>query len=81
MKINTPANEDGELDCWIEGVKRGEFRRINWRQTETLKLNKVWLTLWLEAGDFAGNGGGETRTVWYDDVIVATEYIGPMAGK
>jgi hypothetical protein len=81
VKVNTPANEDGELDCWIDGVKRGEFRGINWRQTETLKLNKVWLTLWLETGAFAENGGGDTRTAWYDDVVVATEYSGPMVRK
>ncbi|MFN0127171.1 MAG: hypothetical protein ACKV19_10865 [Verrucomicrobiales bacterium] len=78
VKINTAAKDDGELDCWIDGEKRGEFRGINWRETETLKLNQVWLTLWLEPEDYERNGGGESRTAWYDDVVVATKYIGPM---
>ena len=81
VKINTPEREDGELDCWIDGVQRGRFRNINWRQAESLKLNKVWLTLWLEADSYAESGGGTTRTVWYDDVVVANQYIGPMAKK
>ena len=81
VKINTPEREDGELDCWIDGVQRGRFRNINWRQAESLKLNKVWLTLWLEADSYAESGGGTTRTVWYDDVVVAKQYIGPMAKK
>ena len=81
VKINTPAREAGELDCWINGVQRGEFRGINWRQAESLKLNKVWLTLWLENESYQQSGGGATRTVWYDDVVVATEYIGPVTTK
>jgi hypothetical protein len=81
VKINTPAQDDGELDCWIDGKKCGEFRAINWRETESLKLNKAWLTLWLEADNYDQSGGGTTRTVWYDDVVVATQYIGPVGGR
>lgn len=81
VKTNTPERDDGELDCWIGGVKSGEFRRINWRSAESLKLNKVWLTLWLENNEFIQNGGGTTRTVWYDDVVIATQYIGPVRGS
>lgn len=77
VKANAAGKDDGELDCWIDGTKRGEFRNINWRSTDTLKINKVQLSLWLEASSYARSGGGETRTVWYDDVIVATKYIGP----
>lgn len=81
VKVNTPDRDDGELDCWIDGIKRGEFRGIHWRQAESLKINKVWLTLWLEKDAYDQSGGGATRTVWYDDVVVATEYIGPKTTR
>ena len=79
VKTNTPDREDGELDCWIDGKKHGEFRKINWRSVDTLKVNKVQLSLWLEAQSYTRAGGGTTRTVWYDDIVVATTYIGPKA--
>lgn len=81
VKVNTPGREDGELDCWIDGVKRGEFRGINWRSAESLKLNQISLSLWLEHDSYERSGGGTTRTVWYDDVVVATKYIGPIRRK
>lgn len=77
VKANTAGKDDGELDCWIDGQKCGAFRGINWRSTESLKVNKVSLSLWLEATAYARAGWGTTRTVWYDDVVVATRYIGP----
>lgn len=67
------------MDCWIDGKKCGEFRDINWRSTDALKVNKVQLSLWLEPASYARTGGGTTRTVWYDDVVVATQYIGPRS--
>jgi len=81
VKSNTPGREDGELDCWIDGVRRGEFRGINWRSAETLKVNQVSLSQWLEDRAYADSGGGDTRTVWYDDVVVATKYVGPKTDK
>ena len=45
---------------------------------ESLKLNQVDLALYLPTAGFDTAGGGDTRTVWYDDVVVATEYIGPI---
>ncbi|MFN4258794.1 MAG: hypothetical protein ACK4RK_05820 [Gemmataceae bacterium] len=77
VKANTAGRDDGELDCWIDGKKCGEFRGINWRSTDALKVNKIQLSLWLEGQAYERNGGGTTRTVWYDDVVVATKYIGP----
>lgn len=79
VKANTAGEADGELDCWIDGEKRGEFRDIEWRAVDDLKINKVWLSLWLEKGQYERHGGGTTRTVWYDDVVVATHYIGPKS--
>ncbi len=79
VKANTAGQPDGELDCWINGEQRGEFREINWRAVDSLKINKVQLSLWLEPEKYDRTGGGTTRTVWYDDVVVATQYIGPKS--
>lgn len=79
VKANAAGTQDGELDCWIDGQKCGEFRDIDWRSTNDLKVNKVQLSLWLEPSAYQRSGGGTTRTVWYDDVVVATEYIGPQS--
>lgn len=81
VKANTAGKDDGELDCWIDGAKCGEFRGIDWRSTDALKVNKVQLSLWLEPASYARAGGGTTRTVWYDDVVVATRYIGPKSDR
>lgn len=80
VKANTPGREDGELDGWVDGVKRGSFRGINWRSAESLKVNQVSLSQWLEERGYEA-GGATTRTVWYDDVIVATKYIGPKKAR
>ncbi len=77
VKANSAGQDNGELDCWIDGQHCGEFREINWRSTDSLKVNKVQLSLWLEPSGYARAGGGTTRTVWYDDIVVATQYIGP----
>jgi hypothetical protein len=77
VKANRTGQQDGELDCWVDGVRRGSFRDIAWRSAETLKVNQVSLSLWLEERAYEASGGGTTRTLWYDDVVVATRYIGP----
>jgi hypothetical protein len=79
VKANAAGKADGELDCWVDGNKCGEFREIDWRSTNDLKVNKVQLSLWLEPASYARAGGGTTRTVWYDDVVVATKYVGPKS--
>jgi len=81
VKANQAGKENGELDCWVDGRHCGQFRGINWRSTDSLQVNKVLLSLWLEPATYARSGGGETRTVWYDDIVVATRYIGPMKIK
>ena len=79
VAVGKAGKDNGELDCWIDGKKCGEFRDINWRSTDALKVNKVQLSLWLDPASYTRTGGGTTRTVWYDDVVVATQYIGPKS--
>jgi hypothetical protein len=51
------------------------FEGYRWRTVPELNVNYVWLYTYTE------QPAGHRIRVWYDDVIVATEYIGPLAVK
>ena len=47
---------------------------VNWRTTNDLKLNTFWLMHYVTKA-FTSN---PVNTVYFDDVAVAREYIGPI---
>lgn len=49
------------------------FPGFNWRTTEELNINFVWLYVYITKGTT-----GHVNNVWFDDVVLATEYIGPL---
>ncbi len=49
------------------------FEGFRWRTTEDLKLNFVWLYVYITEAE-----SGHVSRVWFDDVVVATDYIGPI---
>ncbi len=48
------------------------FEGFRFRTVESLKANFVWLYVYITAGT-----PGHANRVWFDDVVVAKEYIGP----
>jgi hypothetical protein len=48
------------------------FEGFRWRTVPELNVNYVWLYVYTE------KPAGHRIKVWFDDVVVATEYIGPM---
>jgi hypothetical protein len=50
------------------------FEGFRWRTAKELNVNYVWLYVYTSKPD------GHRIKVWFDDVVVATEYIGPLAG-
>ncbi|MFN3484510.1 MAG: hypothetical protein ACK44W_03385, partial [Planctomycetota bacterium] len=62
-----------------------EFRGIRWRSTDLLKLNSFWLQYDVDERTPAHNRDPEPASrvyeVWFDDVVLATEYIGPVRGR
>jgi len=48
------------------------FEGFRWRTVPELNVNYVWLYVYTE------KEAGHRIRVWYDDVVVATEYIGPL---
>jgi hypothetical protein len=51
------------------------FEGFRWRTVPELNVNCVWLYVYTE------KPAGHRIKVWFDDVVVATDYIGPIAEK
>ena len=71
VRANTPGERDGRVAFWVDGVLRGDFPNLRLRNVDTLKVNNIHLSSY--ASRIRPN-----QTLWYDDVVVATSYIGPQ---
>ena len=71
VKANTPGQADGEQAFWVDGQLIGRFTGIRWRDTPDLKINDFWLMLYV-------HNSPKINRVWFDDVALGTEYIGPV---
>jgi hypothetical protein len=72
VKANTPGLRDGRIAFWVDGVLSADFPNLRLRDTADLKIDRVDISL-------HGNGGIlATTKKWYDNLVVAKSYIGPM---
>jgi hypothetical protein len=72
LKANTPGQRDGRITLWVDGELIADFPNLRLRDIDTLTIDRFNLSL--HAGS---NPAGVTRK-WYDNVVAATSYIGPM---
>jgi hypothetical protein len=73
VKANTPGLRDGRIALWLDGAIIADFPNLRLRDTTDLKIDRVGISL-------HGNGGIlATSKKWYDNVVVAKSYIGPMS--
>ena len=71
VQANTPGKRDGRIAFWIDGKLMGDFPNLRFREIENLKPNRVGFGLYTDNQNISSN-----VTMWFDDVVVATEYIG-----
>ena len=64
VKANTPGKNDGKL--------ASRFPNLNFRSISTLKLDKAVVMLHAKHSE-------RVNKKWYDNVVIARQYIGPMA--
>ncbi|MGI9305157.1 MAG: hypothetical protein ACR2RB_20995 [Gammaproteobacteria bacterium] len=74
VQANTPGARDGRIAVWIDGALVAEFPNLRLRSVATLK-NKLAVI-----GTWASQAHAD-KSMWFDDVVVATRYIGPMAPR
>jgi hypothetical protein len=66
VRINTPGQKDGRQVFWVDGIQRGTWSGLSFRETEALQLNAVQLT-------FSASGGvPDAQELHVDDVVVRT---------
>lgn len=71
LQLNTPGQADGRMAFWIDGLPALEVDGMRWRDVPELQLNKAWLMHYIAAGD-----ADQSNPVWFDDMVVSTDYIG-----
>jgi hypothetical protein len=77
LKHNTPRLPNGEQAWWIDGRLLGHWRGINWRKTESLKANALTLESYV-TDRWTKN---PTNIVYFDNVVIARDYVGPVGDK
>lgn len=81
LKCNTdPDKADGEQALWVDGKEVGRWRGIRWRKDNDLKVNGLWMLYYITETAAEQNRVENPRKVnrvWFDDIVVATSYIGP----
>lgn len=70
QELNEPGKADGELTAWVDGQLYHHYKRFRWRTTSALKLKRFGLDIYVHQAT-------QDNTVWYDDVVLSTGYIGP----
>jgi acetyl esterase/lipase len=72
LQANDVNERNGRIACWLDGKLIADFLNLRLRDSETLKINFAALDLHI------GSNRARVNKKWYDDVVIATSYIGPM---
>jgi hypothetical protein len=72
VKANTPGQRDGRIACWLDGKLLADLPNLRFRDVATLKIERIGI------GIYMANNALRVNKKWYDDVVAATSYIGPL---
>ncbi|MFC1650330.1 polysaccharide lyase [Candidatus Latescibacterota bacterium] len=73
VMLNTPDKRDGRIALWIDGKIVGDWHNIRFRTVNSLKADQLWFSTY-------SSQIHENKIIWFDDIVAATSYIGPMTG-
>jgi hypothetical protein len=74
VAANAPGGSDGRVAFWVDGELKADFPGLRFRSVNSLNANTVIMGTW--SSEYYAN-----QTLWYDDIVAATSYIGPMTGE
>lgn len=73
VRANTVGQRDGRIACWVDGELVADFPNLRMRDIESLKMDNLGIGGYIRPNTLRAN------KIWYDDVVAATSYIGPIA--
>lgn len=72
--MNTPKNNDGILQCWLNGELALDIRDLRYRDTPNLKIDSLYFSTF-----FGGNDSSwatqKDEKIFFDDIIISTKPI------
>jgi hypothetical protein len=72
LKANTAGQRDGRIACWVDGKLIADWPNLRLRDFNSLKIDCFGVALYINPNNIRAN------KKWFDDVVAATSYIGPM---
>jgi hypothetical protein len=72
VKANTPGERDGRVAVWVDGKVAIYFPNLRLRDVESLKMDYVQIGMYIQKMKHPAT------KKWYDNVVAATSYIGPV---
>lgn len=70
VKCSSVGKSDGELAAWIDGKLYLHYTGLKWRSSPDVKLKRFSLDNYVHRAT-------KDNTVYFDDVVLSTGYIGP----
>lgn len=67
VKLNSPGHENASQSFWIDGVARGSWSALSFRNSDRLRLNALQLTF-----NRGISGGPTTQTLDVDHIVIKT---------
>ncbi len=77
LQHNTPGKDDGEQAYWIDGELQAHWRGFNWRTSPSLWANAFTLESYVTDRWTKQSA----NIVYFDNVVIAKEYIGPALSQ
>jgi hypothetical protein len=71
VRENTVGQNNGEIKVWIDGVLKAHWPNLFLRGIDTLKMDRALIGL-------HSQNSTRVNKKWYDNVVIATQYIGPI---
>lgn len=72
VQLNTVGQRDGRIAVWQDGALIADWQNVRFRDSTSVKLDEIQL-------ENGGQGSTQINDKWYDNVVIATSYIGPMS--
>jgi len=73
IQANAPGQRNGRIAIWVDGSLVADWRNLRLRDVSTLKLDHFCI------GMHANATRNKSLRKYYDNVVVATSYIGPVS--